>query len=121
MCTNLILLDGTEIWSVGDLIKYGLMDESDIVKNRPYEWDYLRDCLCRVDIDSIIEKSGRIFKTYTGIDYEEYDSEGRSYYKDGFMIDPDRPPEPSTKDRVSITHYVKDPSYPYHIKEETES
>jgi hypothetical protein len=77
MCDSVMLLDGTEVWSVG-----GLRTKDFDVPSEVGE----RECLCRVDLEAILAADGRRFKRgYFGMcEWSEQDAEGRTHWEDAY-------------------------------------
>lgn len=106
MCDKVTLLDGSELSTLGELVDDGLMPESDL----PEPWaglDPRRECLCGADLAELFAASGRRFKP-SGWGWVEFDAEGRSYWADGLMRDPDQPEKPD------VVVLVRNPAYPHH-------
>lgn len=112
MCDRLTLLDGTELWSAGQLVDEGLLPKSRL-RQPMYgggAHDPRDECLCRDDLPTVLARSGRKWKEGV-FGWHEIDDEGRCYWEDGLM---EGSREEATEDMCAIVHLVPDPSYPHH-------
>ena len=109
MCERLTLLDGTELGNVGQLIEHGILDADDYDATPGYAGhDPLKECLCILELKEVLAGHGSAWKPTSPFGWEQYDDEGRSYWKDAMILD-----EAASTTHMHVT--IPNPDYPHTV------
>lgn len=81
MCDTIVLLNGTELGSIGQMREYGFIVKESISDG---------ECLCILDFPEFFESDNRSFKKgwFPFPGWAEIDEEGRDYWNDAFFVLP---------------------------------